>query len=288
MIAAWISLTTGWTLAHPVTLIVFGVLAGLLAIATALYLLATSESGRHHASRPDPPRRAGKARVWLRAAPRAVRSLPGAITWTWSTPVRTKTLGPGAGRPAGHNPVTPSPAPELHHDEAARDAVTLRVFEAMRGLRHPGWTMLTLRRQLTLARALLSASGRVTPGLHTAGSPGSEPGHPAGTQTHDDGQVVLRQNTTGPAPSGECDGGAGSSPALAVIVAAPEMLTLREGRETPLAVRMNATLPPHDPALWQPRRLPDPEQTDWTLLADLAPSLAAERADAQTQAQAGA
>ncbi len=51
---------------------------------------------------------------------------------------------------------------------------------------------------------------------------------------------------------------------------------------------MNATLPPHDPALWQPRRLPDPEQTDWTLLADLAPSLAAERADAQTQAQAGA
>ena len=312
MIAAWAWLATGWALTHAWSVTAILTVLLVLGVIFIVIPLTAEPKGTRNASRPATPR-AGKARAWLRKAPRAVRSLPGAITWAWRTPVRTTTSLPGSspagsGAPglsaAGGVPRSVRPgiirllgvpyrarvdaedvhqesrgprslehetsepgvmgtgtagvaggqgslaaATELHHEPTES-----AMLGWLRTLRGPGWTILALRRQLAVLGAL--TSGRVTPG-HTAARPHGEPGHPAG-------------DTPGPAGQPDQNGGqraglAGRDPLYLPSVAGPGTIP-----------------PPHDPALWQPRA----EQTDWSLLAVLAPDLAAERRDAQTQAGA--
>ena len=103
MIAAWASLTTGWALTHAWS--VTAILTALLVLGVIFIVipLTREPTGKRHASRPATPR-AGKARAWLRKAPRAVRGLPGAIGWAWRTPVRTTASLPGSSPAASGAP----------------------------------------------------------------------------------------------------------------------------------------------------------------------------------------
>lgn len=365
MIAAWASVTAGYAVTHAWFWIALFVILAALAVWLVVIPLTREPTGKRNASRPATPR-AGKARAWLRAAPRAVRGLPGAIGWAWRTPVRTTTslpgsspagsgapglsaaggvprsarpgtqaLGPGAG--LSTMPVTTatcsgdivplkvdSPVPELAHED--RDGTATAAW--LRTLRGPGWTILALRRQLAVLGAL--TSGRVTPG-HTAASPHGEPRHPAGDQapTRGDAQgraVRVCAPESRPAARADLTGSLSPRPTEerpGLVSAPPDPGTIARLRESPwpqdrsmadfydppdpraaatgssdgpapsmpepptpvisaAPAFLTAAPPPHDPALWQPRA----EQTDWSLLAVIAPDLAAERRDAQTQAGA--
>ena len=309
MIAAWASLTTGWALTHAWAVIALLVLLLAAAVAFIVVPAIDKPEGRHHAPRPShPPAWAGVTRAARRAAGRAWR-LPGAIGWAWRTPVRTTTslpgtspagsgapglsaaggvprsarpgtqaLGPGAG--LSTTPVTTatcsgdivplkvdSPVPELAHED--RDGTATAAW--LRTLRGPGWTVLALRRQLAVLGAL--TSGRVTPG-HTAARPHGEPGHPAGDPIRCSGYCADGDHSACLANTPwecDCDCHKWDDSDYGLDKAAP------------VPAFLTAVPPPHDPALWQPRAA---DETDWSLLAVIAPDLAAERRDAQTQAGA--
>jgi hypothetical protein len=212
MIATWVALMVGWTLAHPVMLLVFGGLAAAVVVCTALFFYFTDDAsprsahppsgaaaktpgrGAAHrvsagaspgARRPAAPvrgRAAGEPRVWRRALTSA-RRLPGDITWAHSSPVR----------PGRHEPGL-----------SAEDASTLTWLRSMRGLRKPGWNAFTLRRQLAVARALLNVPGRGDPARfalpHATATTAMEPpvggsGEPAGRPAGGTSKPVLLTHT---------------------------------------------------------------------------------------------
>ena len=300
MIAAWLSLTAGWALTHAWSVTAILTVLLVLGVIFIVIPLTREPTGKRNASRPATPR-AGKARAWLRKAPRAVRSLPGAIGWAWRTPVRTTTSLPGSspagsGAPglsaAGGVPRSARPGTaELHHED--RDGTATAAW--LRTLRGPGWTVLALRRQLAVLGAL--TSGRVTPG-HTAARPHGEPGHPAGDHKPREAGMVAGEipaqvpvgctdetpASRSHAPEVWADRNAGRFDSALAGPGSDHTLSGVPGPATLASPPPFLASPPapRDPAPWQPRA----EQTDWSLLAAIAPDLAAERRDAQTQAGA--
>lgn len=150
------------------TLLIIGVLAVLAYGPIVVFLKRDDRRERAqyepaHASRPaNPPQRHGKARVWRRAAPSARRH-PG--TTDTSRPAVTPGRARGApGLSAARRLVArrARPGTTIHHEPGLgqEDAATLDWLRSMRGLRHPGWTMLALHARLAVLHMITMAPTR--------------------------------------------------------------------------------------------------------------------------------